>query len=116
VPKVLVQEQDISFSAQPASNLRVELLKNGARIYHGIHRLLNCRGKGMCGSCLVRVVSNPAGLTDRTQVEKEKLFGANPHVRLACQAQICGDLTVTCDIDRTDEMPENQVKVAKRPF
>jgi len=99
VPKVFVQDQDIEFKAEPSSNLREQMLKHGCKLYKGIHRLINCHGHGMCGSCLVRVESNPAGLTDRTETENGKLFGANPHIRLACQAEICGDIAVTTDLE-----------------
>jgi ferredoxin len=99
VPKVLVKEQDIEFKCEPGANLRVEMLKNKAKLYKGIHRLINCHGHGLCGSCLVRVESNPAGLTDRTPTENSKLFGANPQIRLACQAEVCGDIEVTTDLE-----------------
>lgn len=117
MPKVIVDDQDVRFSAPPGANLRVELLKRRVKLYQGfLGSYLNCHGKGLCGTCLVRVTSNPAGLTDRTETENVKLFGSNPQVRLACQAQICGDIALTCDIDRTEQQPENQVKVDKRPF
>jgi ferredoxin len=45
------------------------------------------------------VESNPAGLTDRTPTENSKLFGANPQIRLACQAEVCGDIEVTTDLE-----------------
>ncbi len=99
VPKVLVKEQEIEFKSEPGANLRVEMLKNKAKLYKGIHRFANCHGHGLCGSCLVRVESNPAGLTDRTETENAKLFGANPHIRLACQAEICGDIEITTDLE-----------------
>jgi 2Fe-2S ferredoxin len=56
----------------------------------------SCVGKGTCGLCRVRIVEgtenlNPYGETD------EKHLGNVYHltkVRLACQAQIAGDVTV----------------------
>lgn len=98
MPKVFVKDQDLEFKCEPGENLRVAMLNNKAKLYQGIHRFLNCRGHGLCGTCLVRVESNPAGLTDRTPVEQSKLFGTNPQVRLACQAEVCGDIEITTDI------------------
>lgn len=98
MPKVIVEDQDISFRVNAGANLREALLKHKARLYHGLfNRLFNCHGHGMCGTCLVRVTSNPAGLTDRTEVEKRKLFESNPNTRLACQAEVCGDVIVNCE-------------------
>lgn len=97
MPNVAVEDQNIRFEAPAGGNLRKELLQHKVKLYHGVHRLLNCHGKGMCGACLVRVVSNPSGLTDRTETEQRMLFETNPHVRLACQAELCGDVVVNCE-------------------
>ena len=99
MPKVFVKDQDLEFKCEPGANLRAAMLTNKAKLYQGMSRFLNCHGHGMCGTCLVRLESNPAGLTDRTETENRKLFGTNPHVRLACQAEVCGDIEITTDIE-----------------
>lgn len=100
MPKVHVfeRDKDIEFKCRAGSNLRKVLLEHKVQLYAGLHRFVNRRGMGLCGSCLVRVESNPAGLTDRTPTEESKLFGSNPHIRLACQAEVCGDIEISTGV------------------
>lgn len=94
--KVQIRGENTEFEVapDPSTNLRVALLKHKQKLYKGIHKLANCRGKGICGSCMVRVVDNPGGLTDKTPSEAKRLWAASPQTRLACQAFICGDIEV----------------------
>ena len=48
-----------------------------------------CGGIGVCNRCRVRVVEGEDNLTPRTRFERD------PDQRLACQAVVLGDCTVT---------------------
>ena len=54
-----------------------------------------CR-EGDCGSCLMKVEAGWENLSTRSVVEEKVLRDNNAgrHFRLACQAQILGDVTV----------------------
>jgi len=115
VPKVTVEDQDITFKASAGANLREAMLKHKAKLYHGLfNKLFNCHGHGLCGTCLVRVTSNPAGLTDRSEVEKKKLFESSPNTRLACQAEICGDVTVNCEAEYLSDEKETATRTESK--
>lgn len=105
---ILEHDRVIEIPPVPSQNLRVLLLKNKLPLYKGLAKLTNCRGRGICGTCMVRVVDNPAGLTDRNEVELHRLGAHSPQARLACQAFICGDITV--DLAKTS--PSDGVRIA----
>ncbi len=66
---------------------------------HAYHtKLLNCRGFGLCGTCIVEIAEGMENLTPKTFLEKFWLDGAPPTFRLACQAQVLkGKVTVVTD-------------------
>gem|GEM_PF-3373166 len=100
-------DKEIKVSPEPARNLRKVLLANKVQIYSGLFKFMNCHGKGLCGSCTVRVVDNPAGLTDKTPHEAHKLRKSSPQTRLACLAHICDDITIDTnkiDLDAAEGM------------
>ena len=92
--------------------LRSALLKRGISPHNGRSRLINCRGLGTCGTCAVEIYNNSTNNCDDDDdsvmepVErntKEQLRLKFPphgskdqssHLRLACQVQINGDVTV----------------------
>ncbi len=49
----------------------------------------SCGGVGVCNRCRVRIVEGAGNLTPPTRFEKV------PEERLACQAVVCGDCTIT---------------------
>jgi ferredoxin, 2Fe-2S len=59
-----------------------------------------CKGQGTCTTCYVRVLHEPAHLSVPTAFENEGLSrlnvinGGQYTLRLACQAQVEGDVTV----------------------
>ena len=78
------------------SNLRVVILRARLPLYNSAARALNCRGRGVCGTCAVRVegaVSEPTA----AELTRLKLPPHDEHsgLRLACQCVILGDVTVT---------------------
>jgi len=77
-------------------NLRKATNVDEVGIYSNIFKnLFNCRGQGMCGTCLVRIESKE--LEPPNEVEKKKLkkkLSEDPNLRLACQLTINNDLKI----------------------
>jgi ferredoxin len=78
------------------ANLRMVLLRARLPLYNDAARALNCRGRGVCGTCTVRIEGS---VSEPTSAERLRLR-LPPHdlqsgLRLACQCNVLGDLTVT---------------------
>ena len=74
-------------------DLRALAAEQGIEIYAGMAKLLNCRGRGLCGTCKVRVKPQEV-LSPKTTAEVAKLPATDPTVRLACQTFVFGDCEV----------------------
>ena len=78
------------------ANLRMVLLRARLPLYNDAAQALNCRGRGVCGTCTVRVVGP---VSEPSAAERLRLR-LPPHdlaagLRLACQCSVLGDLEVT---------------------
>jgi ferredoxin len=78
------------------SNLRMVLLRARLPLYNDAAQALNCRGRGLCGTCTVRV---EGAVSEATAAERLRLR-LPPHdlaagLRLACQCNVLGDVEVT---------------------
>ena len=94
VPKVEFQDQEIE--CLEGSNLRMILLRARLPLYHEVSRAINCRGRGVCGTCAVEIQGH---VSEPTPEEKRRLR-LPPHnldsgLRLACQVSVLGDVRVT---------------------
>ena len=80
----------------PGSNLRMVLLRARLPLYASVAAALNCRGKGICGTCAVRIEGEASAPTPAEQ-RRLSHFPHRPDsgVRLACQVSVLGDLVVT---------------------
>ena len=92
----IVQFADRTIECPAGANLRVVLLRARLPLYNSVTHALNCRGRGVCGTCAVEVDGNVSPPTDPEQ-RRLALF---PHhqgsgLRLACQCRVLGDLKVT---------------------
>jgi ferredoxin len=72
------------------------LLRARLPLYSGVARAIHCRGFGTCGTCAVRIEGE---ISPPTRAERLRL-AFPPHerdrgLRLACQAEVRGDLRVT---------------------
>jgi ferredoxin len=72
------------------------LLRARQPLYTRVSRALHCRGRGLCGTCAVRI---EGPISEPTSAEQKRLRRP-PHrpekrLRLACQVSVLGDLTVT---------------------
>jgi ferredoxin len=89
--------------------LRTGMLKKGISPHNGNSRLINCRGLGTCGTCAVEVTNSDGCENDDPMIHpnvknaRETMrLNFPPHgspdqsvnLRLACQLQVLGDVTV----------------------
>jgi ferredoxin len=63
----------------------------------GLPLASSCGGEGACKACRVEVLAGASALSPPTERERRALesAGAAPTERLACAAQLFGDVTVT---------------------
>lgn len=80
---------------EPGANLREAAIGAKLGIYAHVYKLLNCRGRGLCSSCRVEILSGQ--VADRNEVENKNLAKALPKIpnlRLACQITVEHNLVV----------------------
>ena len=108
MPKVKFVNEKITVDAAESEDLRTVARKNGVQLYSGPHKVLNCMGFGMCGSCNVSIKSGSEKCTPRTFRERivakwltplplfllRILSNPEKEVRLACQTKVLGDVEV----------------------
>ena len=58
----------------------------------GIHKILYCRGRGLCTACTVQVVAG--NVEPRNETEAEKLVKQPSDFRMACQVTVNDDLVI----------------------
>ena len=84
-----------TLKVESGANLREAAIANKLGIYAHVFKLLNCRGRGLCASCRVEIVSGQ--VAERNEVENKNLARAlkkNPNLRLACQIPVEDNLVV----------------------
>jgi ferredoxin len=106
MPKVVFVNEKKEIEVPVGANLRDEATKAGIQIYKGIHRYLNCRGNGLCGTCQVLVKKGMENLSPKGRLERFSLsyspfsaalmaaIGHEDEMRLSCQVQVNGDCTI----------------------
>lgn len=59
-----------------------------------------CGGNAICGTCRCKVLTGAGALSPIARHERKRLaeFYASPDVRLSCQAEVLGDVTVVIPI------------------
>jgi ferredoxin len=93
--EITFEKQKRNLKVEPGTNLRKAAIAAKLGIYAHIFKLLNCRGRGLCASCRVEIVSGQ--VPERNEVENKNLSGAlkkNPNLRLACQISVEDNLVV----------------------
>lgn len=81
-----------TIKVQPGENLREAAIRNKLSIYPHIFKILNCRGRGLCTSCKVEIISGK--VDPRNEIENQKLKDKPPNIRLACQITVNDNLVV----------------------
>lgn len=91
-----VTAQGKTMPCDVGSNLRRVLLDNGVDLYNGQAKIINCRAIGTCGTCAVQIEGEVSAVNWKDKARRS-LPPHNPdrNLRLACQTQVLGDITVT---------------------
>ena len=82
------------------SNLRSEAMAAGIGLYAHVHKIGNCHGFGLCGSCRVLITKGMENASPMGNFERLRLKMAMPYVgnedtmRLSCQTLVNGDMEV----------------------
>tara|TARA_B100001013_G_C24373915_1_gene349309 strand:- start:236 stop:583 length:348 start_codon:yes stop_codon:yes gene_type:complete len=96
MPELFFVNENKKMNVDAGVNLREVSIDGEVSIYSNIFtKLFNCRGNGMCGTCLVRIESEK--IKSPNEVEKKKLkkkLPEDPNLRLACQLTINNDLKI----------------------
>jgi ferredoxin len=91
--------------------LRTEARKHGVQVYPHIHKVFNCHGLGLCGSCRVLITKGMENTNPVTWMEKSQFklgvcalasggmtamayVGHEDTMRLSCKTQVYGDIDV----------------------
>jgi ferredoxin len=76
------------------SNLRKVALLHDVEVYKGINQIANCQGNGLCGTCVMEIVTGLDNLSPKNLREQKcfRLRGRPAQYRLSCQTQIMGDV------------------------
>eukprot|EP00929_Paragymnodinium_shiwhaense_P063014 TRINITY_DN3150_c0_g1_i2.p1 TRINITY_DN3150_c0_g1~~TRINITY_DN3150_c0_g1_i2.p1 ORF type:complete len:512 (-),score=97.97 TRINITY_DN3150_c0_g1_i2:505-2040(-) len=76
------------------ANLRAALLKNKYQVFDQMRGLFHCNANQLCGTCQVDVMKGVDNLTPQSVNEKTVMALNPPGFRLACNAEVWGDITV----------------------
>ena len=83
-----------TIEANRGCNMRQILTDNGINVYQSVTRWTNCKGKQLCGTCIVNV-ANGGGSTNRKSLDEASTLRENPEsYRLSCVSFAYGDVTV----------------------
>ena len=80
--------------------LRTAALRAEIEIHRGMHKMLNCRGKGACATCRVLIKNgtmknaSPKGLLEKIRLAMAWVAIGEDDMRLSCQTKVMGDLDV----------------------
>jgi ferredoxin len=83
------------------ANLRKVALLHDVEVYKGIDQVVNCRGNGLCGTCVMEIVEGLDNLSPKNIRERNcfKLHGKPENYRLSCQTQVMGDVVCVTALD-----------------
>ncbi|KAL7447383.1 hypothetical protein ACHAXM_010678 [Skeletonema potamos] len=88
------EEETRYIEAKAGCNVRQLLTDNGINVYQSVTRWTNCKGKQLCGTCIVNIVDG-AGSTNRKSLDEGSTLRENPEsYRLSCVTFAYGDITV----------------------
>jgi ferredoxin len=100
MPKVTIVNEKREIEVPAGANLRQAARQAGVQLYAGLHKYLNCRGLGLCGTCKVLVKKGMENLSPKSFMERTRLglsmasIGHENEMRLSCQATVNGDCTI----------------------
>lgn len=87
-------EQRRTLVVPAGSNLREVCVDNGINVYQSVTRWTNCKGKQLCGTCIVNVAEGSL-FTNRKSMDEGSTLRENPDsYRLSCVTFAYGDVTI----------------------
>jgi ferredoxin len=87
-------EETRQLQAPAGANVRQLLVDNGINVYQSVTRWTNCKGKQLCGTCIVNVKDGSMN-TNRKSMDEGSTLRENPDsYRLSCVTFAYGDVTV----------------------
>ena len=92
MPKITFTNNNLTAEVPDESTILDAALEKGREIEH------DCGGNGVCGTCHVIIIDGMENLSARDGDEEDLLRDVEAladNARLACQAHIFGDITVT---------------------
>ncbi|MHC4922651.1 MAG: 2Fe-2S iron-sulfur cluster-binding protein [Planctomycetota bacterium] len=94
MPEIQLIREKRTIQCDKGATLRSVLMREGVEVYRNADSLINCRGNGLCGTCVVEITPAEAA-NDPTIKEKAKLwqFGDRP-MRFSCQVKVKKDCKV----------------------
>ena len=96
MPELFFVNEDKKINVEVGGNLRKTAIDSEIGVYSNIlTKLFNCRGRGICGTCVVKIDSK--NIDPPNEIEKKKLkkkLDSDPTLRLACQLNVKNDLNV----------------------
>lgn len=88
------EETTTVLKAPMGANVRQTLTDAGINVYQSVTRWTNCKGKQLCGTCIVNIQSGGMS-TNRKSMDEESTLRENPEsYRLSCVTFAYGDVTV----------------------
>ena len=95
MPTIEFVREKRTISVEAGTNLREAAIKEYVSLYPHILKILNCRGRGLCTSCVVEIVSGEVDPPNEVENDKiKKKLAKNPNIRLGCQVSVNQDLKV----------------------
>ncbi len=100
MPTITFVKEKKELQVPEGANLRREMMQAGVAVYTGPHKVLHCPGLSLCGSCRVLITkgmenASPIGVMERMRLKMSiPYIGNEGTMRLACQTQVNGDMTV----------------------
>jgi ferredoxin len=96
VPTITYTRENVRVEVPEGDTVRYPALENDVPVYCGLWKFANCHGNGMCGTDRVAVSpstsTNPLTFMEKFWLRKD--LKKNPHLRLACQVRVYGDVSV----------------------
>mmetsp|Transcript_3484 Transcript_3484/g.5343 ORF Transcript_3484/g.5343 Transcript_3484/m.5343 type:complete len:303 (+) Transcript_3484:131-1039(+) len=87
-------EQTRKIVAPVGCNVRQVLTDNGINVYQSVTRWTNCKGKQLCGTCIVNIADGSIS-TNRKSMDEGSTLRENPEsYRLSCVTFAYGDVTI----------------------
>jgi len=88
-------KQNRTIQAEQGETIREAAIRNKLSIYPHIFKILNCRGRGLCHSCAIKIFSG--NVEPKNEIENQQLakkLKKNPELRLACQVKVSDNMTI----------------------